>query len=102
MHQSPTGVGRRGTRGLRCVAASLAVLYGRRHFLRHLLANPSSLRSNEIAFDANPDVSITERYDRRESCALRYSPLNASVYMAEQEKERALIRWIKQCQIAPV
>ena len=31
-----------------------------------------------------------------------YSPLRASVYMAEQEKERALIRWIHTCGLAPV
>jgi SAM-dependent methyltransferase len=43
------------------------------------------------------------RYDRRNVLpAARYSMLNPAVYMTAQEKERALIRWIRTCGITPV
>jgi SAM-dependent methyltransferase len=48
---------------------------------------------------------VRERYaarsDREEISAL-YDPLLPSVYLAVQEKERALVRWIKLAGIAPV
>ncbi|MEK7993894.1 MAG: class I SAM-dependent methyltransferase [Planctomycetota bacterium] len=31
-----------------------------------------------------------------------YSPLNPSVYLANQEKERAIIRWIRKCEMEPL
>lgn len=44
------------------------------------------------------------RYERRKADinASIYSPLNPSVYMGQQEKERALIRWIKEADLEPV
>lgn len=44
------------------------------------------------------------RYERRKTGigASMYSPLDPSVYMGQQEKERALIRWIKAADLAPV
>lgn len=46
---------------------------------------------------------IRERYDRRKSIpASLYDPLNPSVYMSQQEKERALIRWIRFSGLKPV
>lgn len=39
---------------------------------------------------------IRERYEKRNICNdVRYNPLNPSVYMSKQEKERALIRVLK-------
>lgn len=48
--------------------------------------------------------SIHERYDKRKYLveSSRYDPLNPSVYLSEQEKERAFIKWIKYANIAPV
>jgi len=44
------------------------------------------------------------RYERRKAAISMsiYNPLNPSVYMGQQEKERALIRWIQQADLAPV
>ena len=44
------------------------------------------------------------RYERRKAdiSTSIYSPLEPSVYLGQQEKERALIRWIKQADLAPV
>ena len=44
------------------------------------------------------------RYERRKAAigTSIYSPLNPSVYMGQQEKERALIRWIGEADLAPV
>jgi len=44
------------------------------------------------------------RYERRKTGigTSMYSPLDPSVYMGQQEKERALIRWIKEADLAPV
>jgi SAM-dependent methyltransferase len=47
-------------------------------------------------------ASIRDRYERRKPLSARYSMLQPSVYMAEQERERALIRWIGAFQIAPL
>src|SRR5262245_54070804 len=47
-------------------------------------------------------AAIRERYHRRSSLAGRYSMLDPSIYMAEQEKERAIIRWIAESQLAPL
>jgi SAM-dependent methyltransferase len=47
---------------------------------------------------------LRERYERRARLAVtdRYNPLLPAAYMAAQEKERALIRWIRTCGIEPV
>ena len=47
---------------------------------------------------------MRRRYARRKQIAApwRYNILNPSVYMNLQERERALIRWIKRSSIAPV
>ncbi len=47
---------------------------------------------------------VRQRYERRKAdiSAVLYSPLNPSVYMGQQEKERKLIRWIEQAGLAPV
>ena len=48
--------------------------------------------------------NIRNRYERRrqagEMCL--YDPLRPSVYMSTQERERAFIRWLRSCRIAPV
>jgi SAM-dependent methyltransferase len=48
--------------------------------------------------------NIRQRYARRKQTAdpWRYDISNPSVYMTLQERERALIRWIKRASIAPV
>lgn len=46
---------------------------------------------------------IYQRYNRRKQLPnFLYDPLNPSVYMSMQEKERAFIRWIKWASLAPV
>jgi len=46
---------------------------------------------------------VKERYDRRKNLpSSMYDPLNPSVYMSRQEKERALIRWVDYAGLAPV
>jgi SAM-dependent methyltransferase len=47
---------------------------------------------------------VKERYARRSVLpeSALYSPLNPAVYMGQQEKERCLIRWIRQAGLAPV
>ncbi len=46
---------------------------------------------------------IIRRYERRKNIpAGRYSPLNAATFMSEQEKERALIKLIKQAKLEPL
>src|SRR5262245_18996730 len=47
---------------------------------------------------------VRQRYERRRKLpeAALYSPLLPSAYMARQEKERALIRWIGTCGTTPV
>lgn len=49
-------------------------------------------------------AAIRNRYERRKSLVgnSRYSMLRPAVYMAEQEKERALIRWIIEFRLAPL
>jgi ubiquinone/menaquinone biosynthesis C-methylase UbiE len=48
--------------------------------------------------------NIRLRYSTRKDSKFwsMYSPVDASVYMGLQEKERAMIRWINSCGIAPV
>ena len=48
--------------------------------------------------------AVRERYARRLSVhdPLRYSLLNESVLMSQQEKQRALVRWVRQCAIQPL
>lgn len=43
---------------------------------------------------------ISERYERR--IGLNYDPVIPSVYMPRQERQRTLLRWIRECKIAPV
>lgn len=43
---------------------------------------------------------MVERYERR--IGLNYDPITPSVYMARQERQRALLRWIERFGIAPV
>jgi ubiquinone/menaquinone biosynthesis C-methylase UbiE len=47
---------------------------------------------------------IRERYRRRKEAEVsaRYDALDPAVYMSSQEKQRALIRWIRKCDIAPL
>jgi len=47
---------------------------------------------------------VRDRYARRQndSKTSLYAFLNPTVYMSQQEKELALIRWIKKCHIAPL
>jgi SAM-dependent methyltransferase len=47
---------------------------------------------------------IQERYERRANLGKHtlYNPLNSTVYLGLQERERALIRWVKRAGIAPV
>jgi SAM-dependent methyltransferase len=49
-------------------------------------------------------TAVVQRYARRKALAAadRYNPLNASIYMTQQEKERALIRWIGSHGLAPL
>lgn len=48
--------------------------------------------------------NIRLRYEKRNAPKFHnlYSPLQAAVYLGMQEKERAIIRWINTCGIAPV
>jgi len=49
-----------------------------------------------------PDL-VKERYERRRGGAERlWTGLAPSIHRSEQEKERALVRWIDACDIAPV
>jgi len=52
----------------------------------------------------NDEVAeVKKRYLRRESLlGSLYAPLKPDVYMSQQEKERALIRWITQARLAPL
>lgn len=54
--------------------------------------------------EAEEPERVRLRYERRkaEISTSMYSPLNPSVYMGQQEKERVLIRWIKEADLAPV
>lgn len=47
---------------------------------------------------------VRDRYARRNNATIssRYDPLNPAVYMGQQEKQRALIRWIKYAGLAPL
>lgn len=46
---------------------------------------------------------VRERYARRRGAAERmWSGFEPAVYLPVQEKERALIRWIRECDIAPL
>jgi SAM-dependent methyltransferase len=47
---------------------------------------------------------VKERYARRSVLPESdlYNPLNPAVYMGQQEKERCLIRWIRQAGLSPV
>ncbi len=45
---------------------------------------------------------VRERYQRRMILTDLYNPLNPSVYMAKQERERALIRLITEAGLTPV
>jgi SAM-dependent methyltransferase len=47
---------------------------------------------------------IRERYDNRQTSIdpLLYNPLRPSVYMSQQEKERAIIKLINNCNLEPV
>jgi ubiquinone/menaquinone biosynthesis C-methylase UbiE len=45
---------------------------------------------------------IVKRYKNREKFDYRYNMLNPWIYKGEQEKERALIKWINSCSIFPV
>ena len=47
---------------------------------------------------------VKERYARRSVLpeSNMYNPLTPAVYMGQQEKERCLIRWIRQTGLAPV
>ncbi len=46
--------------------------------------------------------AVAERYARRASGPWRYDPLNPSVYLSLQERERALIRLISRARLAPL
>ena len=48
--------------------------------------------------------AVAERYDRRKAtiAADLYDPINAGVSMSRQERERALIRWIRTSGLAPL
>jgi SAM-dependent methyltransferase len=48
--------------------------------------------------------AVRERYARRSSNLdpLRYSLLNDSVLLSHQEKQRALVRWVRECAIQPL
>lgn len=47
--------------------------------------------------------NIIARYARRRELDENiYCPLKPDVYMARQERERALLRWIRKCRLAPV
>lgn len=54
--------------------------------------------------EAEEPERVRLAYERRkaEISPSIYSPLNPSVYMGQQEKERALIRWIQEADLAPV
>lgn len=60
--------------------------------------NPPTNRASEEL------TAVAERYDRRKSnvSAGLYDPLSSAVFMAQQERERALIRWIHASGLAPV
>jgi SAM-dependent methyltransferase len=47
---------------------------------------------------------IRERYERRARADIDalYDPLQPAEYMSAQEKQRAFIRWIRECGIAPI
>lgn len=52
---------------------------------------------------ANEIEEILTRYSSRGLVdRIRYAPLDSAVLMARQEKERALVRWIRTCGIDPV
>jgi SAM-dependent methyltransferase len=67
-------------------------------------SSEQQVRSGIADADGLEPALVAERYERRKNLRedLLYSPLNPSVYMALQEKERATIRWINRCGIAPV
>lgn len=58
---------------------------------------PNDRASEELA-------AVAERYDRRKANvpAGRYDPLDAAVCMAHQERERALIGWVRASGLAPL
>ncbi len=48
-------------------------------------------------------ADIKQRYLRRENISsYKYSPLNPTVYMINQEKERILIKWLKQFNLSTI
>ncbi len=61
-------------------------------------------QSVEAKTPANEPDAVVERYARRQSRVPsgRYDPLIPAVYMAQQERERALIRLIRTAGLAPV
>ncbi|MCL6576104.1 class I SAM-dependent methyltransferase [Kyrpidia sp.] len=53
--------------------------------------------------DSDEVLRIRQRYERREQIDHSlYHPLDPSVYLAVQERERALIRWIHEARLLPV
>jgi ubiquinone/menaquinone biosynthesis C-methylase UbiE len=50
----------------------------------------------------NEIEEIKQRYKKREGLTGRYNILQPWIYKGEQEKERALIKWINTCSILPI
>ncbi len=65
------------------------------------MSTPSSPKTEGASEEL---AAVAERYDRRKTRgqAGLYSPLDPSVFMAQQERERALIRWARESGLAPL
>jgi ubiquinone/menaquinone biosynthesis C-methylase UbiE len=50
----------------------------------------------------NEIEEIKQRYKKREGLTERYNILQPWIYKGEQEKERAVIKWINSCSILPI
>jgi len=73
------------------------------HVTRSLIKMLSPQRNAVTVAEGSDEIAaITARYERRGPHSQRYSMLSPSVYMAEQEKERAYIRWITTCRLMPI
>jgi SAM-dependent methyltransferase len=65
----------------------------------------ATFEGNHEGQDGMKEVdAVRERYARRASTLdpLRYSLLNDAALLSQQEKQRVLVRWIRECAIQPV
>src|SRR5690349_5041041 len=69
-----------------------------------IAAPGTPIQSNSSSSLSAETMLVEERYQRRQfqQKDTLYSPLDPAVYMTVRELDRAIVRWITTCRIAPV